>query len=453
MKKILLIQLPTPQLFSDTDYFPLGLLYLHSYLVSHGAAVSFLDLSGRTDDVENWAIPEADIYGITCTVVHDSLLRRLSFVLKERYPEALVIAGGAHAITLPSHLLRTTAVDAVCTGEGERMLLSLAQGNSLPFIEGLVWKDRSGNPRCNASVPVIGDIDTLPLPSYRILDTNRYGCVISYGNMALRGGTVITSRGCPFHCSFCASPAITRRKFRLNSVAYIMEMVDMLSGDLGYEGILFVDDILTINEDRLSLLCKEMKKRSLPWSALGRVDCMNEKVLTMMKDSGCVQLTVGIESASVGMLNKMRKGITPKQQADAMLLAHKVGLPVKACFIVGFPGETDATIAETEEFIRKYVVALGFYGTLNTFVPLPGSDVFKNPSAYGISIDAEKAFDSYFIAGAAGIGGYFHRENEGDVRKWVDLLRGALQGQLTYYRMQYRTQLPGASPVPQGDRR
>ncbi|MCC6346591.1 MAG: radical SAM protein, partial [Nitrospirales bacterium] len=247
--------------------------------------------------------------------------------------------------------------------------------------------------------------------------------------------------------------AITRGRFRLNSVAYVMKMVDMLTEDLGYEGILFVDDILTINEERLSLLCKEMEKRALPWSALGRVDSMNENVLTMMKDSGCVQLTVGIESASADILKKMRKRITPKQQADAMVLAHKVGLPVKACFIVGFPGETDATIAETEEFIKRYVVALGFYGTLNTFVPLPGSDVFNNPSAYGIGIDADKSFDSYFIAGAAGIGGYFHRTNEKEVRKWVDLLRDALRGQLTYYRMQYRAQIPGASRMPQGDRR
>ncbi|HCZ12866.1 MAG: hypothetical protein A2077_02975 [Nitrospirae bacterium GWC2_46_6] len=438
MKKTLLIQLPTPQLFSDTDYFPLGLLYLHSFLEKHGAPVSFLDMSGHISEVETWQIPEADVYGITCTVVHDGLLRKIASQIKKRYPASLVVAGGAHAITMPEHILKTTEVDAVCTGDGEHVMLDIAEGKDISEIDGIAWKNDNKDIFFSKNASFIKDIDSLPLPAYGILDRKKYGCIISFNDMSVRGGTVITSRGCPFNCAFCASPSITKRKFRLNSVDYIKQMLHAVISDLGYEGILFVDDILTINKERLEGICKEMKRINVPWSALARIDTIDEDTLRMMKDSGCVQLNVGIESASERILKKMKKRITPDDQARAMLLAHKVGLPVKACFIVGFPGETDETIAETKRFMEKYVVGLGFYGTINTFVPLPGSDVHNDPEAYGVKIDRENSFDKYFIVGASGMGGYFHKENEDKVKEWVMELRDVLDNRLTYNKMRLR---------------
>lgn len=438
MKKVLLVQLPTPQLFSDTDYFPLGLLFLHSFLERNGVPVSLLDLTGCSVDGvdgDDFDIPQADVYGITCSVVHDGLLRKLAEHIRRRHPDSLIIAGGAHAMTLPSHVLHTTAVDAVCTGDGEYPLLGIARGERLRDIPGILPK---GGDAAGAQPSLVEDIDALPFPAYHILDTGKYGCVVSYDDVTVRGGTLITSRGCPFTCSFCASPAITRRKFRLHGVEYVRETARSVIEEGGYEGLLFVDDILTINKERLAGICTELKKLHVPWSALARVDCIDEEMLRMMRSAGCVQLSVGIESASAEILRKMRKRITPDQQAAALLAAHRAGLPVKACFIVGFPGETETTIRQTKEFVKRYVVGLGFYGTFNTFVPLPGSDVFRNPGQYGIEIEQDTPFDDYFIVGASGIGGYYQRTNGETVKRWTAELQELAGPRLTFNKMQGR---------------
>lgn len=425
MKKVVLINPPSPWLANDRDIMPLGLLHLASYLKSYGVPFEFCDLASKKET--EWAFPHGAIYGISACVSHDKVLRSIASELKSMYPESVVVSGGPHSSTLSEHILKTTLTDIAVIGEGEETLLEIARSAPLDKINGIAYKIHNNIVK-NPLRPSVKDIDSLPYPQWDLIDVKNYSAIVNYRDTSIKGATLITSRGCPNNCSFCASPFLYERKVRFHGVAYILGMVDELIHTHGFNGLCFVDDVFTLNKKRLLELCNGLKKFNVPWRCLARTDTVDIEMLQAMKDSGCCQVDFGIESGAQKILDAAHKNVAVETQKQAVLMAKSVGISPKICIIVGLPGEDDSTITQTLEFISEVDVKCNF----GFFVPLPGSDIALNPGKYRYKMKQGISYDSYLITSAGGYGLVFEEGKDECLRKYAKKIEGVLGDKYAY---------------------
>jgi radical SAM superfamily enzyme YgiQ (UPF0313 family) len=186
---------------------------------------------------------------------------------------------------------------------------------------------------------------------------------------------IITTRGCPYACSFC-DRSVFGRKVYSHSVEYIIGMIKYLVKDFGIKEISIKDDMFILFPDRVIKFCRQLHKENIgvTWSCNARVNSVNDELLREIKKAGCWMISYGIESGSSKMLNKMRKGITKKQIMTALELTRKHGIVSKGFFMLGVPGETKETLDETLNYIKKLPVD---EINVNFFTPFPGSEFFK----------------------------------------------------------------------------
>jgi radical SAM superfamily enzyme YgiQ (UPF0313 family) len=406
-RRVVLINPPSPWLINDREIFPLGILHIASYLRAQALPVEVVDLASTRPD--RWSFPAAQIYGIGGCVSHDGVMRDIASRLSEEHPGALIVAGGPHGATVPHHVLTTMPFAAVALGEGEEVMHRLARGASPEHTEGLAVRDKDGIIRTPR--PREADIDMLPFPAWDLIDADKYRATISYRDIAIRGAAVITSRGCPYGCAFCASPFIHRRRVRLHSVEYVLGMVRELIKRYRYEGICFLDDIFTLHRRRLLDICRGLHRLDVPWRCLARTDTVDREMLAVMRESGCLQVDFGIESGSQRILDGVGKKVTVEQQKNAVLTAKEVGISPKACIIIGLPGEDDESIHETIAFLKEIDVKCNF----GFFVPLPGCQIAANPRRYNFHAKKGIPYDSYLITSSSGYGKVFEK---GKTRKF-----------------------------------
>ena len=299
--KIVLIIPPSPWLISDTDLPFLGILYISSYLKQYGHEVQICDLSGLSE--VDWKIPIGDVYGITGTTPNFIYIKTIVSTLKQREPHKLVVVGGAHATTLPEHVLQNTMADVCVIGEGEKTMAEIAQQMLLSDIKGIVYKQ--GNQIFyNDKRPLPEDLDKFPYPDLDAIDFYKYGKSQTFKYLLgeCLEGVAMTSRGCPYNCSFCASYYINGGKVRYHSIERIVNEIKMMVKKYGVKLIYFVDDTFVVNRKRILDICEAIKGIRVHWHCLNRVDCCYPDVLKAMKDSGCLQVVIGFESGSNKML-------------------------------------------------------------------------------------------------------------------------------------------------------
>ena len=269
--------------------------------------------------------------------------------------------------------------------------LELAAGYPLEKILGITYKDKNGKILRNAPRPLIPDLDSLPFPERGLLDMHAYTRKV-YGQKAT---SLITSRGCPYNCSFCCKDTFGSR-VRYRSVDSVLSEVKSNIDTYGIRHFLFYDDTFTLKRKRLHLLCKEFEKLNIIFRCNGNARYNTYEDYQALYDGGCREIAFGIETGSQKILNLINKGTTLKQNKDAIKNAQKAKLIVKAYLMIGNPGESRETVEETKKFIAE---ADPDQFTLFTFVPLPGCDIWKNPGKYGIKI-IDRNFEQYFnIAG------------------------------------------------------
>lgn len=187
---------------------------------------------------------------------------------------------------------------------------------------------------------------------------------------------VITSRGCPNNCSFCASPVIWNRKVRFRSIGNVIEELKYLKSK-GHDFIQFQDDTFTFNKSRLMSLLQSMidEKLNLRWICDTRLNCIDKEILERMKEAGCQRVKVGIESGNREILKKINKGITPEIAIEKTKLIHEVGLEVTAYFMIGFPGETTEDAKETIALAKK--IQADYY-SLSIVAPYFGTEIYND---------------------------------------------------------------------------
>lgn len=367
--KIVLINPPSNFLIDEKVFPPLGILYLSSYLKKYGYDPEIIDLAGEKE------IPEitADIIGVTSTTPQfpsaQEILKELKY---NRQIEAQYVIGGPHATCSPNICMEYPSFDTAVLGEGEISMLSLVQKYPLNISE--------------ISSDVISDIDDIPFPDRGAIDIHSYKYFIDDKPAT----TMITSRGCPYSCAFCST--VWGKKVRMHSASYVINEIKEIQ-KLGFQGIMFFDDILILNKKRLLNICEYLKKENIVWRCFARANIASREAFQVMAESGCKEVGVGIESGSQKILDTINKCTTVEQNRNVIKLAKECGIRIKVFIIVGLPGETRETIAETEKFLEE---TQPDDLDVTIYCPYPNTPIVNNPEMYDIKFNNNDLRKAWF---------------------------------------------------------
>lgn len=406
--RILLIEPPFERFIgSRFEWFPLGLAYIAAFLGKNGFECRIYSaehdpnigyLNHFTTYVENYdnylsALKEKEHYvwkeiakvieafspdfvGISAKSVQIPSALEVAQICKEIDPGTWVALGGSHPTTNVEEVLTNENVDFVIRGEGEITTLELVRcleegANSevsLKKIDGLSFKDCQGILRHNPPRPLIPQLDLLPHPARQLLMN-----LESYPPDQLN--SVMTSRGCPFRCTFCAAHNIWARKVRYRSIDNIIEEIKLLRFRYGIRNITFIDDSFTLDRKRTMEFCQRLLDEGIKitWSCLTRVNSLDEEVIKFMRKAGCTKVDIGVESGSERVLSFIKKEITLNQVRYTMKLLRRYGIFTSVFFMLGLPGETIEDIKETQAFMKEIDPDWVCCGI---FTPYPGTEAF-----------------------------------------------------------------------------
>ncbi|MBI2567131.1 MAG: radical SAM protein [Candidatus Schekmanbacteria bacterium] len=364
---------------------PLGLLQLTACVRAAGHLPALLDAVPDQWGVDQSAravlATEPDylvICAFTSTVV---AANRVAAQVKAARPTCKVLVGGPHVTALPTRTLRDFPYfDYGGAGEGEEVLIDMlreleAEGRlASPPQPGVILRDGE-EVLFGGTAPLLKDLDDLPMPAWDLLPGGfeRYRAPL-FGYRAQPVGTMLTSRGCPYPCAFCDGAALGK-KYRQQSAEWVREQAQHLIARFGVRHVIFYDDLFNLNRRRLYQVCDEFLRHGIKigWNIDARVDTVDEESLARMKEAGCWLINYGIESGSQRILDAMKKQTTPQKVEKVVHLTKAAGIRSKGLFILGFPGETKETVAETASFVRR--VPLDEMN-LTIFTPYPGCEIY-----------------------------------------------------------------------------
>ncbi len=353
--KVCLVNPPSPFLLDEAVFPPLGLLYLAAAIREHDPI--FVDV-GVGDK-----IPEGyNVYAITCNITQATWVKKNRHLFK-----GAAIVGGPYASTTPEDF---SDYDRVVIGEGENV------------IKSIVECDRILPHRIQIPPPPINEIK---FPARDLIDIHKYKYLLE-GRPTT---TMVTSRGCPYNCAFCSKGVWERT--RLRSAENVIEELQDIKA-LGFSGLMIYDDVFTLNRTRVMTICEELKRLDFKWACFGRAD-MDINLLRIMKNSGCVRISFGIESGSQTILDNVGKRTTVAQNTRVVRLCNELGIDTRAFLIVGLPGESWETIEETKQWLRD---AKPTNFGLGIFMPYPGCDIYNHPEKYDIKIHSADLADLWY---------------------------------------------------------
>lgn len=340
---------------------PLGILYLAAYLNRQGVKTTVIDAS--FEDLQPQAVVDRvrryrpGLVGISGMTPHFQSVKRISAALGAlkggRFP---IVLGGPHfSATGPESFEWIPEADFIIEGEAEFSLYRLFLGlerNDFSSVGGLNYRDNGGI-RTQKRQPLPCDLDSLPFPNLSHLDVPcRYR--VRYGRQEAVM-SLMASRGCPFHCSFCDVSLTQGRKLRLRSPRNIVDEIRFHMDAFGIREFVFKDSTFTVDPSWVYALTDllEAERLNITWSANTRVDMVDEDLLRRMQACGCRKVAFGVESGDETVLRNIRKGIRFDQVRKAFNSARKVRLEAHAFFMIGNPGESVRTVEKTVELAKE----------------------------------------------------------------------------------------------------
>ena len=383
---------------------PLGLLYIASLLKNDDHKVWIIDsiFSSTEDLIKLVYEKKPSLLGVTVMSFSWEKAKLFLFEIKQHFPGLLTIVGGPFPTAWQERCLQECpSVDFACIGEGEymmRQLCSCLEGKGdLGRIRGLVWRNKSNRIINNECAPLIENLDELPFPARELIDIKKYIPSIGYYKR-LPNVAIVGSRGCSYNCLFCHTQTLggrTRYRRPINVVNEIQEVVQKYN----VRDILFWDNNLTENKERMYQLCQEIIKAriKIDWSGNTRADTVNAEILRMMKRAGCRRLLLGVESGVQKNLDILRKKETLSQIEDTVRLCKSIGIEIFATFIFGIPGETYEEALRTIKFACRLNPE---YAKFFTLACHPGTDLYKNLKQYGTILsfkDAQSHHNAGFV--------------------------------------------------------
>jgi len=391
--KVLLIVPPNSQAerygkFSDigTLYPPLGLAYVAA-VAEKEAEVKVIDSEAMNytfKDVEAIARKFApDVVGmqVYCTTLNRCY--KIAEIIKNINKNIKIVLGGAQATLEPKETISNKNIDFCVYGEGEitfsNLLKALKNKQPLKNINGIVWKNK-GKVIINKPQELIKDLDSLPLPARHLFPMEKY-----HSSANLRGKrtlNIMTSRGCPYMCSYCAGSLIFGKTHRYHGTDRVIKELKEIKEKYGSDDIQFFDETFTANRKRVIELCNKMikNKLNLEWSCFTRVNLVDRELLAIMKKAGAYQIFYGLESGVQRLLNLIRKGITLEQSRKAMKITHETGIETWVSFMLGLPSETKE---ESEQTIKFAIEVDPTFVQFPIATPFPGTELYNQCKKYG----------------------------------------------------------------------
>ena len=360
------------ELARDEVYPPLGISILAAWLEQGGHEVRLKDDSIEDIDVLRADMEWAEVIGFSSLTPNARRARELGQLCREEFGKP-VIMGGPHPTTNPEFFLNAGAADVCVQGEGDVTLPELLEVIFEPErweeVQGITFL-RDGELLATPRRPLVTDINSIPRPAYHLWDIERYMKL-----MINPGVTMITSRGCPYACTFCDAE-MTPRQYRAMGPQQTVDLMEFLLDTYNPPQLVLFDDLFTIQRKRVIAICKEIVHRDMcfEWVCESRVDTMDFEMLRWLRKAGCVKIYYGLESGSPSMLNTMKKGVTTEKVRHGAKLNRQIGMYFNFFLLYGFPEDRVEDHRLTEDLIRATRPDAVCCAILQ---PIPGTEVYE----------------------------------------------------------------------------
>ena len=384
-------QQPTKELLVIPPLPPTDLMYLAAVAEKAGLDAKIADYSqggNFENDLKEFQPDYLLINVATPTFKND--LSSLT-IAKEICPDIITIAKGAAFLTVAFEVMYFQKdLDLILFGEPEETLREVLEGKEFSKILGLYYRDdlraKFTGPR-----PFIDNLDKLPFPARHLVDNNIYRRPDNNKVQAV----IKVSRGCPFHCFFCLATPVSGAKVRKRSPENIIEEIRECVDKYGITNFLFWSDIFNIDKDWVMELCQKIIDSGLKitWSANTRADTADEEMANKMYEAGCRLVSIGVESGSQEMLDKIGKRITLDDVRLTVKIFKKAGIRIYNYFVIGLPWEDEDTVEDTIDFaIELDSDFISFY----TATPLPGSKFYEYAKENNL-INSDTSFSTAYF--------------------------------------------------------
>jgi len=382
-----------------TIYPPIGLAYLASSLREAGFNdVSIID--ANILKIDNKKVLEAlkklspGVVGVHLNVILGRSGVELCKMIKKKLNCTLVV-GGPLTSSSPHRILELSGADVAVIGEGEHTIVDICLGKNYEDIKGIALIN-NGKLVMNDPRPLIDDLDTIPLPAYDLLPPLKL-----YKSRARKKpvGVIMTSRGCPYQCTFC-NASVFGKRFRSRSPENVMKEINLLINDYHIKQLDVLDDNFTLDIERaekiLDLIISSKKKIKINLQNGVRADKVNEHIINKMKLAGVFKAGIGIESGDLETLKMIKKSLSLNKVKEAIKMFRKKGIITVGFFILGFPNETKETIEKTINFALEANPTIASFCLL---LPFPGTEIHKELKEMNALKDENLLFyDSGFYA-------------------------------------------------------
>lgn len=377
---------------------PLSLLYLASYLENVGFEPRIFDLDSVVRHKSAYFFGfdssklllqlsrfQPDLIGITCPYsARWPFTQRLTQMIRSRYKDAPIVIGGIHPTAFPEYSLSSSGADFVILGEDEfsaaALLMSIVTGERGPNIEGLAYKD-NGTVVVNPKTRFIQELDELPFPAYHLLDMDKYKELCRDDRISqIRGMyfSLLTSRSCPNQCTYCNMFLAHGRKWRARSPENVLDEIEHILHHYQVNQFAIVDDNFLLSKKRATEILQGIIDRNLRIKFITpnglSVRTLDDKLVRLLKEAGALEISIAIESGSDFIRNQVyNKKISSEQIYRVVESCRRHHLPVRTFFMIGAPGESDRTVRESIDMMRRIKVP----AYINITTPYKGTRLYE----------------------------------------------------------------------------
>ena len=360
---------------------PLGLCYMAAVLERECHNVKIMDCPPNNYIIDN-IMQEVDIFkpdlvGIACITHLVGVVEEITKLIQKKHPEIVTLIGGPHINESAEDALKQTNANIAMKGETEITIVEIVKN-----------LDSYRNKHQIVSGEKVNDLNSLPMPARHLLSMEKYTALPNTYKRYPEVGHMITSRGCPFTCTFCAD---ANSGYRQRSVDKVIEEIKLLQKEYGVKEIAFWDDIFPLNKKWVMEFCKRIIDGGIKinWSCYSRVDLLDEELIKAMKSAGCWNMFLGLESGDQEVINNIKKRTTLDQIREKIKLLKKAGIEVRGSFVLGLPGETPEKARKTIEFAIELEPD---YAQFTLATPFPGTELYNTYKKWG---KLEKKHDKY----------------------------------------------------------
>lgn len=350
---------------------PMGVLSIATFLRKNNFDAEVIDCN--IEDADKFDIKEFNLIGFSVMISNVENTLKMAKKVKTDFPEKRVAVGGPHVNSNPGFFIKKEFIDIVVVGEGELTVLEIMQDKEMAEIKGIYYKDGNGKIAFSGARDRIKNLDMLPFPDLGLVDYHKYDSPFKKKKPI---SSIMTSRGCPYLCTFCFRSL--GRVWVPRSPKNVVDEIEYQVTNFGINEICIEDDNFTLNVKRANEICDLIIQRGtkvkLQFPNGVRVDRLDEDLLQKLKDVGVWIVSVAPESGSQESLKKIEKKLNLDQVEEVVSWCHKIGLNTRSFFMVGFPWETRDNIQQTIDFALHLDTDLM---QLSRVIPLPGTKLFE----------------------------------------------------------------------------